>query len=124
VATAAFDKDVFLNSYTPEARARQDVRELMTRISARQDPDLPSFGVRVNTSLKDGRQFSKDCPYSKGQPMKPFTEQELVKRFKKCVPYAACKLDDAAVDSVIKAILDLENNEDVMGSLLVPLTPK
>jgi hypothetical protein len=56
--------------------------------------------------------------------MKPFTEQELVKRFKKCVPYAACKLDDAAVDSVIRAILELENTDDVMGSLLFPLTPK
>ena len=124
VATAAFDKDVFLDSYTPEARARQDIRELMTRISAREDSGLPSFAVRVNTTLQDGRQFSTECIYCKGQPVKPFTEAELVTRFKKCVPYAAYKLSDAAVESVTGAILDLEHVDDVMGNLLVPLTPK
>ena len=124
VATAAFDKDVFLNSYTLEARARQDVRDLMTRISAKEDPSLPSFAVRVNTKLKNGRKYSKEHIYAKGHPEKPFTEKELIDKFKKCVPYSAYKLSDTAVDSLIKAILNLEKTNDVMGSLLYPLIPK
>lgn len=124
VATAAFDKDVFLNSFTPEARVRQDVRELMTKISAKENPSLPSFAVRVNTKLKNGRKYSKEYLYAKGHPKKPFIEKELINKFKKCVPYSAYKLDDRAVDSLIKTILNLEKTDDVMGSILYPLTPK
>jgi 2-methylcitrate dehydratase PrpD len=124
VATVAHDKDFFIDSFTPEARARRDVRELMTRISAKEDTSLPPFAVRVNTKLKNGKKYSKEYIYPKGHYKKPFTEKELIDKFKKCVPYSACKLDDAAVDSVIKAILNLEKIDDVTGSLLDPLTPK
>ena len=122
VATAAFDKDVFLNSYTEEARARQDVRELMTRISAKEDPGLGSFAVRLNIKLKDGTKYSKEYIHTKGHPEKPFTETELIARFKKCIPYSAFKPGDVAVDSLIQAILNMEDMDDVVGSLLTPLT--
>lgn len=123
VATAAYNKDVFLNSYTPQAMARQDVRELMTRISAKKEPSLPPFAARVNTTLKDGRKYSKEYVYIKGHPKSPFTEQELIDKFKRCVPYSAYKLSDAVVDSVIKALLSLERVDDVVSALLLPLTP-
>ncbi|MFC1929187.1 MmgE/PrpD family protein, partial [Chloroflexota bacterium] len=54
VATAACSGDVFLDSYTPQARARKDVRDLMTRISIRGDTSLSKGEARVNTTLKDG----------------------------------------------------------------------
>jgi 2-methylcitrate dehydratase PrpD len=123
VATAAFDKDVFLNSYSSEARTRKDVRELMTRIFAKEDPGLSSFAVRLNIKLKDGRKYSREYHHTKGHPEKPFTEQELIGRFKKCVPYSVFQLSDVAVDSLIQAILNLENVDDVASSLLNPLTP-
>jgi len=125
VATAAYDKDVFLSSYTPQARARKEVRELMTKISAREDPSLPVVPAsRVHTTLKDGRRFSKEYLYVKGHPKNPFTEQELIDKFKKCVPYSAYKLNDAVVDSLIKACLNLEEIDDVVSALLLPLTPE
>jgi 2-methylcitrate dehydratase PrpD len=124
VATAAYDKDFFLEAFTPKAMARQDVRELMTRISAREDTSLPPFAVRVNTKLKNGKVYSKEYYYTKGNYQNPFTEEDLINKFKKCVPYSAYKLDDAAVDSVIQAVLKLEEIDDVAGSLLDPLTPK
>jgi len=122
VATAVYDKDVFLNSYTPQAIVRPDVRDLMTRISAKEDSDLPPFAARVNTTLKDGKKYSKECIYVKGHPQNPFTEQELIAKFKKCVPYSAHKLSDPVVDSVTKALLNLENLDDVVGALILPLT--
>lgn len=122
VATAAYDKDIFLDSYTPQARARRDVRSLMTRISAREDRSLPFFAARVNTTLKDGRQYSKEYIYVKGSPKNPFTEEELISKFRKCVPYSAYKLSDGAVESVIKSILNLEKVDDAVSALLRPLT--
>jgi len=125
VATAAYDKDVFVTSFTPEARARQGVRDLMTRISAKEDVGLLPWATRVNTTLKDSREYSKEYSSTnlKGQPKNPFTEQELIARFKRCVPYSAYKLSDVAVDSVINAILNLEKIDDVVSALILPLTP-
>jgi 2-methylcitrate dehydratase PrpD len=123
IATAAFDKDVFLNSYTADARARQDVRELMTKISAKEDPNLQSFAVRLNTKLKDGRKYSKEYINTKGNSKKPFTEKELISRFRKCVPYSAYKLKDESVDALIQSILNLEQVDDFVASVLLPLMP-
>ena len=124
VATAAYDKEVFLSSYTPQARTRQDVRDLMTRISAREDSSLPAWAARINTTLKNGRRYSKEYIFVKGHPKNPFTEQELIDKFKKCVPYSAYKLSDGVVDSVIKALLGLEKVDNVISALLLPLTPR
>ena len=124
VATATYDKDVFLNSYTPQARARHDVRELMTKISAREDSNLPVYAARVSTTLKDGRKYSKEYIHLKGHPKEPFTERELIDKFKKCVPYSAYKLSGEVVDSVIKAVLSLEEVDNVVSAIILPLTPK
>jgi len=123
VATAAYDKEIFLDSYTPQARARQNVRDLMTRISAREDPSLPPHAARVNITLKDGKKYSKEYMYVKGHPKDPLTEQELINKFRRCVPYSAYELTDGAVDSMIKAILSLDEVDNVVSALLLPLTP-
>ena len=103
---------------------RKDVRDLMTRISGKEDPNLPTRAARVSTTLKDGRKFSKEYSIVKGHPENPFTEEELVNKFKGCVPYSAYKLSDGVVDSLIKALLNLEEVDDVVHDLLLPLTPK
>jgi len=123
LATAAFTKDVFLNSYIPQAMAREDVRKLMTRISAKEAPDLPAFAARLNTTLQNGDKYLNEYLDVKGQPPNPFTEQELIEKFKKCVPYSAHKLTPATVDSIIKTLMNLEEVDDIVGALLLPLTP-
>lgn len=125
VATAAYDKDVFLTSFTPEAKARQGVRELMARISAKEDTSLPAWATRLITTLKGGSRYSKEYFSAdvKGNPQNPFTEQELIAKFKKCVPYSACKLSDATVDSLVETILNLEKVDDVVSAIIIPLTP-
>ncbi len=123
VATAAYDGDVFLESYTPQARARQNVRDLMSRISIKDDAGLPPRAARVHTTLKDGRKYSKEYLRAKGHPLNPFTTLELVAKFKKCVRYSAYELNEAVVDAVLDALLHLEEVDDVVEALLVPLTP-
>ena len=123
VATAMYDKDVFLNSYTPQARARPGIRDLITKISARHEPTLGTFAAVVTVTLKDGRKCSKECDNAKGHPSNPLTEAELVNKFKKCVPFSAYKLNRSVVDSVITAILKIEEVDNVMRDLLLPLTP-
>lgn len=123
VATAAYDKHIFLDSYTPQARTRKDVRELMTRIAAREDKTLPLFGARVNTTLKNGKKYSEECLYAKGSSENPLTEAELIDKFRRCVPYSVYRIHDDVVDSLIKAILNLEEVHDIVNAVIVPLTP-
>jgi 2-methylcitrate dehydratase PrpD len=123
LATAAFTKDVFLDSYTPQAMTREDVRKLMTRISAKEAPDLPAFAARVNTTLKNGAKYSNEYLHVKGGPKNPFTEQELIEKFNKCVPYSAYELSPAKVDSIIKVLMNAEEVDDIVSALLLPLAP-
>jgi 2-methylcitrate dehydratase PrpD len=122
VATAAYDKDFFISSYTPQAMARKEVRDLMNKISAKVDASLPVQSARVHTTLKDGTKVSKEYIYAKGDPKDPFTEQEVIDKLKKCVPYSAYKLSDGMVDSLVKVLLSLEEVDDVVSVLLLPLT--
>jgi hypothetical protein len=97
----------------------------MPRISAREVPDLPSFASRVHLTLKDGTNYSDEYfYYTDENPRVQLTEQQLINKFKKCIPYAACEISDKAADSVIEAILNLEKVDDVVGSILTPLTPE
>jgi len=73
VATAVFDKRVFLDSYTDQAKTRKSVRELMTRITAEEDKQLPPWAARVTVTLKDGRKVRKEVIYAKGHPKNPLS---------------------------------------------------
>jgi 2-methylcitrate dehydratase PrpD len=123
IATAICDRGVFLDSFRPEAITRKEVRNLMPKISAREDSSLPNWASRVCTTLRDGRKFSGDYMYGKGHPLNPLTEQELIDKFKMCVPYSAYGLTEDVVNSVIDALLHLEEVDDVVTALLLPLTP-
>jgi 2-methylcitrate dehydratase PrpD len=124
MATAAFDGEVTPSSYTEEARNRKDVRGLMAKITASHDPSLPTFGARVGVILRDGRHFRKDYPIVKGHPKDPFSEQDLLNKLNMCVPCSFYKLSADVVDSLTKAVLDLENVDDVVSAMLLPLTPQ
>ncbi len=95
----------------------------MAKITIREDPRLPVLATRVNTTLKNGKQYSRECIYPKGHFKFPLTEQELIHKFKRCVPYSAFELSETVVNSVIEALLNLEKVENVVNSLVVPLTP-
>ncbi|ALX16928.1 2-methylcitrate dehydratase [Burkholderia cepacia JBK9] len=123
VAIAAFDDKVFLESYSEDARARPEVRELMTRITAEENPDVSDWGARLAVTLRDGRVLKQECVYVKGHPRNPFTEEDFVAKFRLCVPYAAIELSKQTVDNMIGDILHLDEVDDVAAVLLDPLVP-
>jgi 2-methylcitrate dehydratase PrpD len=124
VATAALGYEILPSAYSLEARARRDVREFMLKISAREDSALPIYTARANVILKDGRKYSKECLYIKGHPKNPFTLPELVNKFRLCVPYSAYKIEESTVQSILDSILSLEQLDDIVSALIVPITPQ
>jgi 2-methylcitrate dehydratase PrpD len=123
VSSAAIDHNVFLQSYTPASMARKNVRELMTRVNATEDPTLADWAARVTTKIRDGRIISKEYKQVKGHPLKPFTERDFLDKFGLCVPHSAHPLEGRVVDSLITDILNLEKVDDVVEAVLLPLTP-
>lgn len=123
VAAAAFDKRFSLTAYDPQKMARREIRELMTKISAKEDPDLPPYGARVTIKLKKGPAYSKEYIYVKGHPENPFTGEELIQKFQMCASYSVYRLGLPVVNSLIEKILNLEVVEDVVGDLILPLVP-
>ena len=124
VATAAYDRKVFLDSFTKEATGRKDVRALMKKISATLDTGLPPWAARVTTTLKNGSRYSKEYLYIKGHPKNPASEEELIDKFKKCASYSVYPLGGRTIDSVIDNLVNLEHVDDVVKDLIIPLTPK
>jgi 2-methylcitrate dehydratase PrpD len=96
----------------------------MTKIAAREDPGLPIYTARAHVTLRDGRKYTRECLYIKGHPKNPFTLEELVNKYRQCVPYSAYKLSETAANSVLNAILNLEEVDDIISALIVPVTPK
>lgn len=123
VSTAAYDGDVFLESYTEEARTRKDVRDLMTRMSVASDPSLPPYAAKIITTLKSGERYESGFPYPKGHPDYPLDDQELIEKFIKCAPYSAYPISDKIVKSVTSSVLSLESENDVVEAMIAPLTP-
>jgi len=124
VATAVFDKRVFLDSYTDEAKTRKSVRDLMTKITAEEDKELPPWAARVTVTLKDGRNVTKEMIYAKGHIKNPFTMEEIITKFKWMIPYSANELPDTTVNSLSETIIKLEDVDDVVKSIIEPLTPE
>jgi 2-methylcitrate dehydratase PrpD len=124
VATAAYDQDVFLDSYTDEARSRKDVRDLMTRISVSADEKLPPYAARVVSTLKNGEKYTSEYLYPKGHPDYPLSNQDLIEKFEKCARYSAFEVPTSVTDSVSQCILDLEKVNDVVKRIIKPLTPQ
>jgi len=123
VATVVYNGGIFLDDYTQEARKRADVRNLMTKISADLDENLPPLGTRLIIYLKNGKRISGEYTIEKGHPDNPLTIEEVIGKFRKCIPYAAKSLDNKLVETVIENILNLENVGDVVRDMILPLIP-
>ncbi|WP_197021730.1 MmgE/PrpD family protein [Brevibacterium sp. VCM10] len=124
VASALVDGHVFLDTYSERSRSRENVRELMGRITADADPQMSDWGARVRTVLRDGTEITTEHTYVKGHPNNPFTEVDFVAKFRRCVPYSILPIGEDAEDGIIEAVLGLDEVDDVAGALLEPLTPE
>jgi len=124
IATAAFDRNIFLESFSAKARARREIRDFMNRISAEEDTDLPERAARVHTTLKDGRKFSGEYLYPRGHIKNPITEEAIIEKFRRCAQYSAYPLGDSTIDLLINTIQNLDTVDDVVEALLIPLTPR
>lgn len=81
---------VRLDAFSPEALARQDIREYMQKVSVELDEGIASEYpakrmARILVTLKDGRSFEHFQKSRKGDPENPLSDQELLEKFDELV---------------------------------------
>jgi 2-methylcitrate dehydratase len=116
VAIAAIEKKAFLEEYTDESVRRQDVGGLLKKVRVRYTPALDeffpeSFPTRVTIGVEDGRFFTKEVRYPKGDPENPLTQDQMVQKFGRAV--ASVNMDSSRKEQIIETVFNLEKTENV-----------
>jgi len=75
-----------LNEYTPENIGCAKIKEMMSRVTCVEDPELnkvfpKQWPASVQIATKDGRRFSTRVDYPKGDPENPLTQEEVLSKF-------------------------------------------
>ena len=90
VAIALLKKQVTLSEYTKEMFFSSEVHQLMEKISCEIDPALDAqypkaWPARITTTLHDGRTFTAEIKFPKGDPRNPLSWDELIIKHKSIV---------------------------------------
>ena len=123
VATMAIYGKVFVDDFAPEALARVDTRDLMTKIKAKVDKKLSHYAAIVKVSMKDGKEYVKRVDFPKGHPIhRPMNWNDVIQKFRACLTLSAKPIPEANAEQVIETVRNLEGCEDVdrIVGLLIP----
>jgi len=115
VSTALNYGHVDLDDFSDERLKNTELLRLMDRISLKADPELTrlypqKWPSRVEIKLENGERYSGYCEYPKGDPENPFSEMELIEKFKKLCGNI---LTDGKKERIIDSVLNLEEMDDV-----------
>jgi 2-methylcitrate dehydratase len=88
LAAALLDGDVQPAQLNPERIAKQDVQNLLLKVSVRPDKSFTAsypaqFRSRMTVKLKNGQSFSHEVSDYPGFPTRPFTWEEIGAKFDK-----------------------------------------
>jgi 2-methylcitrate dehydratase PrpD len=123
LATMAVHGKVFVDDFTPEALARTDTREMMSRVKAKVDHKLPHFGAIVKVNLKGGKEYSKRVDFPKGHPVhNPMNWKDVIWKFKGLMAFSKKTIPDRNAEQVIQMVRNLEDCQDV-NNIVELLTP-
>ena len=111
VAIACLERKAFLEEHSEAAIRRQDVRDLLKKITTRHDPECDRFfpeawPARVTITVEDGRKYTSEVKYAKGDPQSPLSWEELLAKFNALVPSSV--LSEARKQSLIDAVTSIE----------------
>lgn len=119
VAVALADGDVTPAHLTPERLRDGRVREVMGRVSVREDPELTALypdvvAARVTGVARDGTRYEAECRHPKGHVKNPFSDGEIGEKFRRC---AGASMAPDAVEPVLGRLWGLDREASVSGLL-------
>jgi len=87
------------------------------------DRTMTGLDSRVTVRLRDGREYTMFCDDCKGTPTMPLTDEEWRERLHDLRRYAAIEISTATADKLLDTLFALEESDDVLRDLVVPLMP-
>ena len=115
VASALSDRRVSLEQFTPEKIQNPDLQDLASRVSIEADPEMEALrpanrACIVEVTLKDGKTVSGRVDYPLGDPRKPFSDDDLMKKFQGLAAHA---LSPEKVSKLGSMVFKLDEVADV-----------
>ena len=128
VAASIVNRRVFIQDFTPEAIARPDVRQIMGKVRMRIAPEATPpdnrfvGGAIVTIKTKGGKEHTKMVHYVKGHPKNPMTIDDMVEKFRACLPFSATPISGDRMNEIVRTVANLEQVDDVavIARLLAP----
>src|SRR5271165_7002848 len=115
IAAALVERQVTPVQFTMEKIMDEKIRAQLKKVEVVADPEIEKVfpalqRVIVNIKTTDGRMFSKQLDFPKGDPRNPLTDQEVEEKF---AALAEGVLSTGAQKKVKEAIWKLEGNDSV-----------
>lgn len=86
IAVGMFDRQAYLEQFTPERIVERDVVALAQKMTIEIDPEMDRaypeiYGGRVDITTKKGVKLSRQVNYSRGMPENPMSHEEVERKF-------------------------------------------
>lgn len=117
VAAALLDGQLTLKQFTDEKVTAPKAQDLMSKVKlvevetevkeGQMHGDPPQI---VTVKLRDGKVYSHQVPFAKGEPGNPMTAEEITHKFRDC---AARVLSAGDIDRTVELVLNLESLPDI-----------
>lgn len=116
VAVAFKTGDAFLDQYTPELFRDPEIKRLMRCIKIEADGDLPrGVSCLMVVDTTGGKSYKAQVDYPKGSEENPFTEEELVAKFKKLSTELISAADAELVTDQIFSLDKVDNIRELIS---------
>jgi 2-methylcitrate dehydratase len=115
IAAALVDRQVTPLQFTPEKIANPAIRAQLKKVEVVADPEIEKVFPALQRAIvsihtTDGREFTRQLDYPKGDPRNPLTDREVEEKFE---ALAEPVLSKAARRKVIDAVWGLEKLDSV-----------
>jgi 2-methylcitrate dehydratase len=115
VAVATAKGNVLPSDFRGKALKDPLVWELLPKIKVVADPEIDALFPKVKRAIvtittEDGKRYTKQEDFAKGQAERPLTDEELTSKFRS---NAALALSGKRLDEIVHATFDLEKLPDV-----------
>ncbi|MFC1990900.1 MmgE/PrpD family protein, partial [Chloroflexota bacterium] len=116
VATAVAYKEVALKYFTPagiqDERILQAAQKVVPQFDTRFNSPRTMPPALVEIRMRDGKMHSKRVDTAYGNPEKPITMEDLVKKFRDCTSYSVKPITEENREKAISMVGNLEETKD------------
>jgi len=111
--------DVFIDDITESAIKNPDYLAITRRVKTMVDADIDrDFRGQVGPAIveitvRGGKKLQKRADFAIGHPKNPMSLDEVMGKYKRCLPYAAHPLDREKTDKSIELLTNLEQVSDI-----------